>query len=375
MKKSYSKPSYKILTLLVVSLFVASCKKDPQTNIGNNNNNSQVTNFATLGLYEQMNSSGARRIFVACPKLGDVVTKNYGLVFDTGSTGMTIDATDIIPASMITANGFQFTGDTTVVNGITITSQQAVLSYGGVDGAISEYGNLAYAKVTIGDGHGNVVTPRIPFFLYYKIMNTTTNTQLAAHSADVFGVGPGVASSSRNIGSPLSYFSLPANVTNGFRLAKLNAANFVTTATYTDNLLYIGLTPNDLNSGFTMHNLSFNAISGYSPNIASTVSYNGKTITNPSSFILFDTGTPVSTILTDESAASNSAALPANSTVSITTGAGFSYQYTTASDFNRTQVEKFSYSRDQRTIFSIDFFLSNQYLLDYANHRIGLKNN
>lgn len=372
MEKSYSTLSYKILTLLVVSLFAASCKKDPKVNTGNNNNTDPV-NYATLGLYEQINSTGSRRIFVACPKLGDITTKNYGLVFDTGSTGMTIDATDIIPSSMITSDGFQFTGDSVVVSGITITSQKAVLSYGGIDGAISEYGNLAYAKVTIGDGHGNITTPRIPFFLYYKVVNLTSGQTLPSHSADVFGVGPGVSGSSRNIGSPLSYFSLNNNVTSGFRLAKLNAGNFLSAATYTADLLYIGLTPKDLNtSGFIMHSLSYNSISGYSPNIPSNITYNGKTTAGT---ILFDTGTPQYHIIEDPSATSNSARLPDNSTVAITTQDGFTYQYTTAANLNLTQVQNPAYSKDNRTVFSIDFFMSNEYLLDYANHRIGLKNN
>jgi hypothetical protein len=371
MEKSYLKTRYKILALLVIGLFAASCKKDPQVYPGPGN--TDPVNYATLGLYEQLNNTGARRIYIACSKLGDIVTKNYGLVFDTGSTGMTIDATDIIPASMITSNGFQFSGDSAVVSGITITSQQAVISYGGIDGAISEYGNLAYAKVTVGDGHGNITTPRIPFFLYYKVINLSTGKQLAAHSADVFGVGPGVSATSRSIGSPLSYFGLNNNITSGFRLAKLNGANFLSAVTYTGNLLYIGLTPKDLNSsGFIMHPLGYNAISGYSPNIPSSITYNGKTITGT---ILFDTGTPLTHIIEDPSATNNSAPLPNNSTVSITTGEGFTYQYTTTSDFNLTQVENPSYSKDNRTVFSIDFFLTNEYLLDYTNHRIGLKNN
>jgi hypothetical protein len=189
----------------------------------------------------------------------------------------------------------------------------------------------------------------------------------------VFGVGPGVSANSRSIGSPLSYFKLNSNITNGFRLARLNSTNFLSAATYTANLLYIGLTSADLNSsGFIMHPLGYNAISGYSPNIPSTITYNGKTI---SGTILFDTGTPLTHIIEDPSATDNSVALPVNSTVSITTGQGFSYQYITTSNSNLTQVENPAYTKDNRTVFSIDFFITNEYLLDYANHRIGLKNN
>lgn len=272
---------------------------------------------------------------------------------------------------MITTNGFVIPGDSVVVNGITITSQQAVISYGGVAGSISEYGNLAYATVTIGDGNGNITTPRIPIFLYYKIIDNN-NKQLSAHSADVFGVGPGVMSPSlTKIGSPLSYFKLVNNVASGFRLSKLVTANFGNTATYTPNLLTIGLTPNDLNaSSFVMHPLNYSALSGYLSNVAATLTYNGK---NVAATMLFDTGTPSTHIIEDPAAATNTAALPANSPVSITTGQGFGYQYTTASNYNFTTVQNPSYSHDSRTIFSINFFIDNEFLIDYTNHRIGLK--
>jgi hypothetical protein len=367
MTKNY--PVYKILTtVLFITLFAVSCKKDTLNN-PSPNPAAEVKNFAVLGLYQQA-TNGFKRIFVAVPKLGDITTVNYGLVFDTGSTGMTIDANGIIPASMITDNGFVFSGDSVNVSGITITSQQAIISYGGVDGSIDEYGNLAYAKVTIGDGRGNVTTPRIPIFLYYKIIDNT-GKKLPAHSADVFGVGPGVSYTSRNIGSPLSYFKLGANVTNGFKLAKLNANNFLSNATFTDNLLYIGLTPADLNSGFTMHPLNYNAISGYTANIASTVTYNGNTV---AASILFDTGSPAITLIQNQRSPSDAVSLDAGTTVALTTSSGFKYQYTVGANTNLTTVQKPSYSRDNRTIYTINFFIENQFLLDYTNHQIGLKN-
>ncbi|MFD2144753.1 hypothetical protein [Mucilaginibacter antarcticus] len=367
MRKNY--PGYlKLTTLFLLFLFAASCKKDTQSS-PTPNPVAEVKNFAVLGMYQQA-TNGFKRLYMAVPKIGDVTTVNYGLVFDTGSTGLTIDANGILPASMITANGFQFSGDSINVSGITITSQQAIISYGGVDGSIDEYGNLAYAKVTIGDGRGNVTTPRIPIFLYYKIIDNT-GKQLPAHSADVFGVGPGVSYTSRNIGSPLSYFQLGANVTNGFRLAKLNANNFLSNATFTDNLLYIGLTPADRNgSGFIMHPLNYNAISGYSANITSTVTYGGNTV---AASILFDTGSPAITLIQNQNAPSNSVALDAGTTVGLTTSSGFKYQYTVDAN-NLTTVQKPSFSRDSRTIYTINFFIENQFLLDYTNHQIGLKN-
>ncbi|MBC7399942.1 MAG: hypothetical protein H7289_08350 [Mucilaginibacter sp.] len=367
MRRSYLLNAPALLAILFLSLFAVSCKKNPQVNP--NPTITEPVNYAKLGLYEQI-SGVNRRIFIACSKLGTQSTVNYGLVFDTGSTGLTIDATDIIPASMITTNGFVISGDSVVVNGITITSQQAVITYGSVNSNISEYGNLAYATVTVGDGNGNITTPRIPIFLYYKILDNN-NKQLSAHAADVFGVGPGVSSTSRKIGSPLSYFKLADNVANGFRLAKLNTSNFGNSATYTPNLLTIGLTPNDLNaSGFTMHALTYSAISGYSANIASTINYNGQSIPG---VILFDTGTPSTHIIENQAATSNTAALPAGTAVGIITSQGFGYNYSTSNTYNFTTVQKPSYSGDNRTIFSINFFIDNEFLIDYTNHRIGLK--
>jgi hypothetical protein len=369
MRKGYLKFLPVLTGALFLLIFAVSCKKDRQVIVPD------PVNFAKLGLYEQIGTgSTGRRIYIAVSQIGtQSLTSPYGLVFDTGSTGMTIDANGLLPASMITSSGIQVAGDSVTVNGITVTTQQAIVTFGGVDGETQEYGNLAYAPVTIGDINGKVTTPRIPIFLYYKIVDVTTGKQLAAHANDVFGVAPGTSFASRFIASPLSYFKLADNITSGFRLAVLNSAGFNTTTTYVPNLLYIGLTPNDLNaSGFVMHPLGYSAISGYSPNIASTITYNGQSITGN---ILFDSGTPANTIIENSAATSNMITLPANANVSILTGQGFSYQYTTASNYNVTEVENPSYSHDSRTIFSINFFLSNEYLLDYTNHRIGLKNN
>ena len=363
MKQKY--PGY---LLLLIFLFVAACKKDKKV--------TPVTNFATIGLYEYSATSGTatnRRVFIPITTVGSVQT-NYLSVFDTGSTGMTIDATGIIPASAITSNGITVAGDSSVYNGITVTPQTAIISYGGVGSVTQEYGNLAYATVTIGDQNGSVKTGRIPFFLYYKVVNQSTGATLPAHSNDVFGVGPGVSYTSTSIGSPLSYFNIPSNLTNGFKLALFNNGSFSTTnATYVGGLLSIGLTPSDISSsGFIMHPQVSFQVGGYSPNIAGTINYNG---TSVPATIMFDTGTPNITILENPAASANVITLPANTTVSITTSQGFSYSYTVSSTFNSTQVDNTSYSKDTRSIFSIDFFLSNEYLMDYTNHNIGLKNN
>jgi len=368
MGKKYSKYLPLLVGGLFLTMFAASCKKDsspPKPVV-------PPKPIASIGLYE-VDSSIYKRIFIPISKIG-TKSVTYFSVFDTGSTGMTIDATDLLPASMITNSGITVAGDSVVVNGITVTSQTSVIAYGNAQSEIQEYGNLAYATVIVGNLQDGITTSRIPIFLYYKIVDTKTGQKQPAHSNDVFGVGPGVSFANSKIGSPLSYFKTGANVTEGFKLAKLDKSAFSISGTFVADLLTIGLVPDDLSSssGFVMHPLKYFNQGGYSPDIPATVTYNGK---NVAATLLFDTGTPAISTIADPNATSNIASIPANTDVTLTTTNGFSYTYTTTSAENLTQVAKPSYTGDPRTIFSIEFFTDNEFLMDYANHKIGLKNN
>lgn len=359
-KHLYFKPQ--LIGLLLFFVVFSSCKKDKTT--------PKVVNATpvTLGLY-QYASGVNKRVLIPVTQVG-TQTVNYGSIFDTGSPGMTIDATGLLPAAMITSAGITVTGDSTVVNGITVTSKTAVISFGDATGTTKEYGNLAYANVKVGNSSGSISLKRVPFFLYYKIIDGNGN-QLSAHAADVFGVGPGLSNSRSEISSPLRFFDYGTGLTSGFKLATLNTS-FASTPTYVSGLLTVGLTTSDLSSsGFIMHPLTYFANGGYSANIPGTITYSGKTI---SAQFLFDTGTPSVTTIEDKLATSATGPLPANSVVTITTNKGFTYTYTTSSTGNLTEVQNPNNTADYRTILSIDFFIKNEYLTDYGNHQIGLKN-
>lgn len=360
------------LPLLAAGFFLAmlmvSCKKEhPQPTP-----TPTPTSIATLGLYE-VDSGIFKRVFIPITMVGNQKVTYYG-VFDTGSAGMTIDATGILPASMISNNGIQVAGDSVVVNGITVTTQQAVISYGDLTNETQEYGNLAYAPVTIGDENGNVTTGRIPIFLYYKVVDVNSGKNQPHHSNDVFGVSPGNSYINSAISSPLSYFTSKNGGISGYKLALFNNAQYSFNGTFVPGLLTIGLVPDDIasSSGFIMHPLNYSSIGGYSPDIPATISYGGQTI---QASILFDTGTPAINLIENNTSPSNSITLPDHVLVSVTTTSGFNYQYMTDSADNLTQVTRPSFTGDPRTIFSIDFFSSNEFLTDYKNHKIGLKNN
>ncbi|WP_419802766.1 hypothetical protein [Mucilaginibacter sp.] len=352
------------LFFLATLLAFTSCKKDK------NQPAPSSAKPVSVGLI-QFGNNNNKRLFIPITKIG-TQNVNYFGVFDTGSSGMTMDANGLLPASMINSSGITVTGDSVVINGITVTSQQAVISFGDKLNSTKEYGNLAYAAITVGDANGNLVLKRVPFFLYYKITDGKGN-QLPAHSSDVFGVGPGTNYASNTIASPLSYPIPEAGLTKGFRLALLNNSGFSTTGTYVAGLLKVGLTAADLTSNsFVLHPLTYYTSGGYSPNIPATITYNG---ISTAALVLFDTGTPSVTLIEDPKATTGVGSLPANSTVKVVTNQGFTYQYNTTAASNLTAVQNPNNTGDYRTIFSIDFFINNEFLSDYTNHKIGLKNN
>jgi hypothetical protein len=376
MKNNYRTKNFLLIAVSFLLLVTASCKKDNKS--GMMPVSGTVTTQATpttLGLYEA-DSSVDKLLFTVISKIGNN-TVDYGLIFDTGSGGMVIDANGILPASMIGKSGFNFTTDSTVIDGITITSQKSIIEYGD-DAATTDkvYGNLAYAPVTIGDQNGNIVIKRLPFFIYYKAVNANGKSY-DPHEFDTFGVSPEYDLSFSNnatIMSPFSYFDPGAGLTRGFKMAALDTTNFSYNGTYVP-VLTLGLTAADLSSssGFTMTQLYFEQGDGYSPVIPATISYNNKTI---SANVVFDTGTEPYSYIEDTSAPGDTATLlPQKTAISVVTSSGFNYNYTITPTNNLTYIENPNTTGGQVTIISLEFFLTNEYMLDYTDHKLGLKNN
>lgn len=369
MNQKYPKTPLLFIALFGFILVAASCSKSNSG--GGGTVTTPATPIATLGLYEYQSGLN-KRIFMPIAGIG-TETVSYVSVFDTGSTGMTIDANGILPASMITTSGITVTGDSVVVNGITVTSKTSTIVYGDATSSTTEYGNLAYATVTLGDPSSTqITTKRIPFFMYYKIVDQT-GKQLTAHSADVFGVGSGVSYTNSTIASPLSYFTTTNGGISGFKLATMNSLYFNGNGTLVPGLLTIGLIPSDLTTaGFVLHPLTYFTVGGYSDDIPATITYNGTVVS--SAQILFDTGTPSITEIEDPKATGVGPLAP-SSVVSITTNKGFTFQYIVGNSGNLTSIQNPNISGDTRTIFSLDFFVSNEYMVDYKDHEVGLKNN
>jgi len=360
MRKRYLAKNLLSIPVLFLLLAIAACKKEkpPVVVI-------PIATPTTLGLYEA-DSGEYKELIIPITQVGtqNIPNGGYSLVFDTGSGGMVLDAQGILPASMITSNGFNFAGDSTTVNGVTITSQTTMLEYGADDNSITKvYGNLAFAAVTIGDQNGSIIVKRLPFFIYYKAVDVNNNV-LGAHFFDTFGVCSEYIGFPDNeyITSPFSYFDPGNGLTRGFKLAELGTSNFSFDGTYVPGVITLGLTSADLSSssGFVMNKMSYYAGEGYDPFIPSSITYNSKTF---SSDVLFDTGTSGYSYLEDPTWPDTTTQLATNSNISLATTSGFNYSYTITQTDNFTYVENPNTSGGEFTDMSIEFFLTNEYLL------------
>jgi hypothetical protein len=378
MVKIYSLKNLSFILVSLSLLVLASCKKDSKKSTPT----PVVATPTQLGVYAFADSIYKEQVIVVS-KVGtySIPDSLAGLVYDTGSGGMVLDATYIIPSSMISSSGFVFSQgqDSTIVDGITITNQTGTIEYGD-DDATSDvvYGNLAYAPITVGDANGNIIIKRIPFFLYYKVVDQADKTVvIPPHEFDVFGVAQEYDiqfANNVNVTSPFSYFDPGTGLTKGFKMSAIPASSYSDLGNYVQSIT-LGLTSSDISSssGFTFSTLSLDPQYGYVPVIPATVTYNNKSFATS---VLFDTGTEPYSYLEDPNyTGKGTNLLPVNSPVSVFTTSGFDYSYTTSSLENLTNVENPGTTGGQETIFGLEFFLNNDYMLNFTDHKLGLKNN
>ncbi|MBS1531647.1 MAG: hypothetical protein JSU01_15180 [Bacteroidetes bacterium] len=325
-----------------------------------------------LGFYE-VESKGIKELQTIVSKVGDKPV-NFEMTFDTGSGGLVLDAQGILPTSMISTTGFAFSGDSTTVNGITITNQTTFISYGADNSTLSKvFGNLAYADVMIGDNNGNITIRRLPFFLYYKAIDAS-GTVYPAHKFDVMGVSSAYDVTFANkayITSPFFYFDPGPGLTRGFKIAALGMDNFSAHGTYVPAVT-LGLTADDLGSGgFKMMPLVQVDDDGYATMVQGTVGYNNK---NFSTSLIFDSGTYPYYYLEDPNWTDTPGLLKPGTHVQVSTDAGFTFSYIATPNMNPTMVENPASVKGSVSVISLNFFLHNEYLLDFDHHQLGLKN-
>ena len=229
--------------------------------------NTVISSLTPVGIYPVATApDGYSRAYVPITMVGNHPV-SINATLDTASAGVVLNAFNVVPASMVSINGFQFpAGQSTITyNGITVTNnvmstylngQGAGIDFGlgplfdnySTNGPlITATGNLAYAQVSFGAG-GAVTTAVVPILLVYQVSTSANGPALPSTVAsNVFGVGgaitpigplsagyvypastcatPPGSSGACDLVSPLRSLSFTSNIDPGFLLAPLTLQN------------------------------------------------------------------------------------------------------------------------------------------------------
>jgi hypothetical protein len=323
------------------------------------------------------------------------------LAFDTGSSGMTLNALRVFPPSIVDANGFKFPPgeDSITYSGIMVTKVHAQRMYGGAGGR-TEIGNIGFAQISFGDAGGMLTTRMMPVLFFYSM--TEAGTVLSGGSQPQegwFGVNSaldelvvdGVTESQSGfpecalgvtgtcvVASVLDYLSYAPGTSAGLLLsqAQLEQCDVTVPLNCTPQpILTVGLT-DSMKEGFSRWNLSCGTrlVAGYHP-CAATVPNTVFTVTGSASGMLiapslFDSGTPEILIRVPMSTVFPPA-IYGGEAATVNTPSGFDYNYQSASEgIYSTAV---AYTTTPEIVVGLPFFTQNLFYIDLANGDEGWK--
>lgn len=353
----------------------------------------------TLSIYSaDTTSNNPARLYILVTGVGSHRVR-LPLAFDTGSSGVTLNALALFPSSMVTSSGFIFPPGQSKFSydGITVTNQNGTRVYGSPTTGRTEVGNLGFATVTFGDQYGMATTQTIPVFLYYAVrFNSDGSIASAQQQQGWFGVGdtPNLVNLSPSGGtaislpacspqtsgscyvfSPLEYLNYSSGVDAGFILAPTPLQNCnisVVDSCPPSRTLQIGLTLTK-QSAFVLSPLSCNWLNSYigptlnlgylacHPQIQnSTIS-----LDTGSQFIgavWFDTGTPYFAINVPPGVVFPTSVM-ARTRVTFATPGGFTYSVVAGTDLDLVTVLPDS---TFPTVIGLPYFTTNSFLLDYS---------
>jgi hypothetical protein len=326
------------------------------------------------------------------------------LAFDTGSSGITLNALSVFPPSMVTATGFIFPARESSItyNGIIVTNQQGSRVYGGLAGR-TKIGNIGFARITFGDTAAQLTTDVMPILFYYSVMETATQMPAATQPQQGwFGVNsaPGAIEVAKSVApstgfpacsqettgtcrvvSVLKYLDYSSGVDAGFSLSPATLKQCDVTSAGScipQSLLTVGLT-GAMEAGFSTITLPCpppeylgpDSIQGYSvcqSNIpGSTATIAGSVSASLNESPLFDTGNPANALA--QASGALSSPVPPNTLITLTTPSGFVYSYVTAA----SGITETGIGPTISTGVGINFFTEHSFFIDFVGNTEGWK--
>ena|GEM_PF-5397114 len=311
------------------------------------------------------NPPNIRMLYVRLLQLG-AKKVNQPLLFDTGSSGVTIDCKIVLPKELCSDEGIRIDKDTET-EGIVVTTEKVTAVYGGY----TEFGHLAKARLAFGDPARPVETSQpIAILIRYKKVRNSDGQIVGGPlwPLGTFGVSPlGGIGPGHSIRSPIDAVALSDKLHRGYRLEPIGRRWKACTNERNDcpatRSLYIGLRNED-KIGFRLWPL-VRANPGHNfPTLQACIAWQKSKICDAT---LFDTGN--STIMVGGHVSSGaSASLPKGSKVSIDISGGNTWRFQTE---YRPEVE--FVSRLDHHIVGIRYFEQNSLLIDLEVSEIGLR--
>lgn len=326
----------------------------------------QATTSLTVPLIKQEYPGNPPDIHTVYVPIRSVGNRRVGfpILLDTGSAGMTIECSLVLPKSLCSVDGIRIDRELEL-DGVTVTTQQIVSRYGTYD----EYGHLAYAEVAFGDADRPVRTQRMPLLIRYKKVCRTTGEIVGGPlwPKGIFGVAPVLGQVDGLLVSPIDQVGLPDGLHRGFHLSPFGETWAICTNELGDcptvDALHIGLDDN-IRASFEMAPLRASPSRHYRPFVDSCLDWPGNRVCAPT---LYDTGNATIAIAGRPPVGSGMT-LPRGTEIVLTGPAASSWQFK-ARDTNEVE---FSPHSDIHLI-GVRYFETNSLLIDLETREIGFR--
>jgi hypothetical protein len=370
---------------------------------------SEISYPTTINLYPIQSASNPRLVVMVTAVGSQQVS--LPLVFDTGSAGVTLNALDLFPPSMVNSTGFIFPDNQTSMTyeGITVEKkQEGIKSYAGAHGT-TQHGNVGYAQVSFGDANGVVTTGVMPVFLFYSVTDTqgggpiSSSTEAGLYEG-LFGVDteadpveiPNSDASDAEIPPCLPTAILPCSTVSAFKYlyfgngvkagfllspATLQSCDISTRGDcLPQGILTIGVT-SLLESVFSIVSLSCPPVDYNGPEfingylvcqkgiLNSIVAISGPAIGTSNSMVLFDSGTP-NMILYNPPGNPFPLSVPSGTSVLVTLPSAFTYSYDVVANTDTSTSVQSNANNDQ-THIGVAYFTTNSFFIDFTSNTEG----
>lgn len=386
----------KLSTLvLAFSMLLTACSKkpdldlkpDPMPNTTTTTLSTTINQPVDLNLLMVNDDGYLKRLLMTITQVGSKPV-SLKTVFDTGSEGMVLNASAVLPAEMITPNGIDLKGQSSLtINGITITNVKDSTSYGEPPSTRKYYGQIAYTTLVLGDNTSNITTKNMPIFLVYSGTKVATGANAPLDPDPMVDGICGVNNMSTfngdvitkrsQIKGPFSYLDYGPGVDAGISLDAINDADNVNLVSQSANriiysapLLEVGIGGGSESEYIMQQQRLSTDGSTLIPQVHGRIYFGGEQFDGA---VLFDTGTSFGESISDPvTNAPDTYVLDNNTPVSFSTKEGFSYRYATDQKAYATKIVPNHSGKLGRSIWGLPFFNDHYFLLDYTTNQIGI---